>query len=573
MVEAAPAPAEVAVEPAKQPWWKRLFGSLFRREAEAVVEVEAPSVVEAVPLPKVAPEEIAPEVLPYDRFLSALAEEKVTPPPPEEEVPLEAVAPAAPSFTLDDVRELVGEELARVQEDVVRMVQAKPAREQEKRRRALLTAAQAVADSIYDLKVESVRVELEALGEEQKRMLQDRDRPLRELMEDVDYRRERMAKAEQEITEIVAGTTRRVAEAAQRRAELEGSVVVLDLREEVERQKEAVAAVETRLASLPKITASGRLGLWPTLLALGLVVAVGLAGILLPRQAGSPPTFLVEMATMYQVSGETEEAIRTLDEAVEAGISDIETLGRVGEVYRLLSEYEKAIAVLKQVVEQEPQEARYRLSLARSYGSAGQHWEAIAQYEALLKINPVNVWYHTEMGHRYKSLKLYDQAIAQYQKMLDIEPNRWQAYHHQGGVYRAMERYDEAIERYQKALRINPDDYWTRVWCGVSYGGKNDYAHAIEQYQAAIEIDPDQSGAYHYLGEIYMAQGHFDQAVESYQQAIEIYDEYTAAYVGLGKAYVALDNCPSAVVQFTKALRLNPNNTEAQRGLEACLEE
>jgi hypothetical protein len=299
VVEAAPAPAEVAVEPAKRPWWKRLFGSLFRREAEAVVEVEAPPVVEVVPLPKVAPEEIAPEVLPYDRFLSALAEEKVTPPPevlpqpppPEEEVPLEAVAPAAPSFTLDDVRELVGEELARIQEDVVRMVQAKPAREQEERRRALLTAAQAVADSIYDLKVESARVELEALGEEQKRMLQDRDRPLRELMEDVDYRRERMAKAEQEITEIVAGTTRRVAEAAQRRAELEGSVVVLDLREEVERQKEVVAAVETRLASLPKITASGGLGLWPTLLALGLVAAVGLAGYCYRDRQARPPLF------------------------------------------------------------------------------------------------------------------------------------------------------------------------------------------------------------------------------------------------------------------------------------------
>jgi tetratricopeptide (TPR) repeat protein len=566
VVEVVPAPAEVAREPSKRPWWGRLFGSLFRREAEA------PPVVEAVPPPEVAPEVITPEMVPkdaarYDQLLATMIEREVAPP---SEVLPEAVAPAAPPFTLDDVRELVREEMACMQEDTARMVQAALAREQEEWQRASLTAVRAVADGIHSVKAESIRVELEALREQEGRTLRDYDRPLRDRMEEVDYIRERVAKAKQDIAELEAAAARRVVRTADRRAELEGRGGVADLREEVVRQKEAIVAVEARLASLPR--AGGGPGLWPTLLALLLVAVVGLAGILLPRQAGPAPTFLVEMATMYRAAGETEEAIRVLDEAVQAGIGDVETLGRVGEMYRVLKEYEKAIALLKPVVGQDQRNVHYRLSLARSYGGAGQHWEAVTQYQMLLVINPANIWYHAELGHRYKSLKLYDQAIAQYQEMLEVDPNSWQAYYHQGEVYRALERYDEAIDHYQQALEINPNDYWTRVWCGMSYAARNDLAHAIEHYQAAIEIGPDQPRAYYYLGEAYLAQGHFDQAVASYQRAIEIYDRFTAAYVGLGKAYVALDDCPNAIVQFTKALTLSPNNADAQEALEACVE-
>lgn len=574
-VVAEGAPADAAIEPPGQPWWNRLLERLFRRKARATVEAEAGPVTQYVPPPETM-HEIPPAALSLPE--QVVPEEVALPPevplepgPPTAGIPSEAVASAISPLTPDGVRELVAAELAHVREDIVRTVRAGLVQEQEEERDAALTAVQGMTDHISSARLESIRAELEVLREEEERALQDHGKPVPERMETVDYIRERVSRAEREIVELEEATARRVAEVAQRRVELEGQVVIASLRQAVEKQKEALATLEARLAS-PPTGWPGRLSLWPTMVALVLVAAVGLAGILLPRQANMTPILLIEMAAMYRATGETEEAVRVLDEAVVSGIADIRTLGQVGEMYRNLKEYRKAIEVLKQVVQEDPHTQRYRLSLARSYTGAAEYWQAIAEYEALIEINPDNIWYHVEKGHTYKSLKLYDRAIDEYQNILEIDPAYWQAYYHQGEVYRLLEDYDEAVQHYQQALRIVPNDYWTLVKCGMSYAGKQDLARAIEQYQKAIQVAPDQAGAHYYLGEAYRAQESFVQAVESYQQAIDINHQYTAAYTALGKAYVALDNCTSAIVQFAAALRLSPKNAEAQEGLEVCME-
>ena len=291
----AEAPEEAPAAPVKVPWWKRLF----RRPRKEAPREAAPTEV----APKVAPPEVAvPEGVALEELFPPVA---VTPevPPAIQPVP-EAEVPAAPAFTLDDVRELVRAELARAQEDMARLVQAELARQQQDRRRASLTVAQETAESVYTSKAESIRLEVESLKDEERRTLQDQSRPLRERMEEVDFIRARIAKAEQEIAELEQAATRRVAEAAHMVAELEGRGIVADLRQELERQKRAVAALpalvqQQVMAVRPR---GGGLGLWPTVLALILVAAVGVAGVLLPREASPSAQFLIEMATMYPVS-------------------------------------------------------------------------------------------------------------------------------------------------------------------------------------------------------------------------------------------------------------------------------
>ena len=245
------------------------------------------------------------------------------------------------------------------------------------------------------------------------------------------------------------------------------SDALAELQQEVTRQRQDIADLETQLAALSKPNGRWTTGLMPTLLALILITAVGVAGILLPRRAEPGAQLLVEIASLYQAAGETEDAIRVLDEAVDVGIRDAETLGRAGKMYRLLRQFEKAVSVLEEVVEKEPENEEYRLSLAQSYGGNGQHQEAIAQYEALIERDPANVWYYAEMGHRYKSLGDYDQALIQYRKMLEVDPAGWRAYHYQAEVLRALEKGDEAIAQYQRALEIYPDYYWSWLNCGL----------------------------------------------------------------------------------------------------------
>jgi len=335
--------------------------------------------------------------------------------------------------------------------------------------------------------------------------------------------------------------------------------------------------VDTKLAAYKPKTSAG-MGLWATVSGLILISAVGVAGILLLRQTNDENSrSLVEIAALYQASGKPDDAIRTLDNAVEAGITDAETLGRVGELYRELKQYDQSIEIMTKLVEREPENEDYRLSLALSLGGAGQHQDAITQYKQLVEINPGNWLYYREMGTNYEILKDYDKAIAQYQKVYEVAPSRVEGNYFQGNLYRKLERYDEAIEAFQLALEVNPNHYWSHVYAGVSYVGKRDYENAIKHYQSAIAILPENQNAYFYLGEAYLGQGHFEDALEPYQRAVELKPDWAStmasAHLGLGKVYLNLNDCVNATVEFMEVLRLQPDNQEAQEGLAACKED
>jgi tetratricopeptide (TPR) repeat protein len=492
---------------------------------------------------------------------------------------------AAP-LTVDDARALVQEELAHLREDTVAMVhheleraeeqmdhrvqeqvpdlvQVELTREQVDHYRAARRALQEVGDEMATANLQWLQAQQDLLNQEVLPALQDPDLPLRERLELMNLVGDRPARMVKRMARLEAAVAKRVAESDQALVKLDARGSLAELQEEVERQSGVVDALE----------AQARRSAWGLVLALLLVAIVSVAGILLPRRTGPDSRLLIEMALLQQATGQNKEAVRLLDEAVEAGIGDAETLGRVGELYRLLKAREQAIDVLGRAVKKEPADETYRLSLARSYGAAGQYKEAIAQYERLIELDPNNLLYHAEMGHRYKAVKDYDQALAQYQKMLEIEPNRWHAFYYQGNVYRELERYDEAIERYQQALEIYPDYYLSRVYCGLSYAGKNEQARAIEQYQAAIELDPERHEAYYHLGKAFLAQGHFDRALGPFQRAVETDPNGSDALLGLGKVYLNLGDCESATAQFLTVLARDADNPEAQEGLAACAQE
>jgi len=293
---------EAAEAPAESPWWKRILAFARRPQGEVIADVI--SAEEATP-PNGAPH---PEVVLPEMLCEGEERERLPPKPiEEEEAPPEADAPTpysllpASTFTLDDVRALVQEELAQTQGDVPRLVQAELARERQDHRRAALLALQEVADDISEVKPEFLVTELDVLNEEEQRTLQKPDMPVRERMNLLDFIRERRAQVAQQIAAAEAAMAQRIAETDLVLAELEGRDIVARLREDLEGQRQEIAAVEARLAARP----TAGLGLpfgsltaqWATLLVVVLLaVAVGVAGVLLPRQQGPAPISPVDIA-------------------------------------------------------------------------------------------------------------------------------------------------------------------------------------------------------------------------------------------------------------------------------------
>lgn len=217
-------------------------------------------------------------------------------------------------------------ELSRVRECVPQLVQAELDRWLAERSRAAHVTLEGLAADVSAANLESLRAELDLLDQAELRTLQDTGAPLRDKLELVDWIRQRRSRIQAQIREMKTGGTGRWGVAHQSLAEWLGGDSI------------GGAGPQRRWRFG---------GVVPTLLGLLLVAVVGLVGILLPRRAEPTAGFLVELATLYQATGQGEVAIELLDTAEEAGLRDADVLGTVGQGYLDLKAYEKAVAVLE----------------------------------------------------------------------------------------------------------------------------------------------------------------------------------------------------------------------------------
>jgi tetratricopeptide (TPR) repeat protein len=583
--EDLPTEAQLLLEPAQEvdqqpelPWWQRLFA---RKLKEKEKDVLSPSKV----ISEFAGEESTSTVqqattaqgatMPLSVGEPALAWSEAEPMPPDQ--PPAGEAPVAPAFTLEDVRVLIQNELALTQADIARAVQAEVARVRQDRRQASLALVNDAAEAFYTSKVETTRLEMDILKEQERITLADRVHPFRERMEELDYIRERMARIEQDFDEHKKVAARSAAESAQLVDELEGRTVATEFRQELERQKAAVAAVpemvqqtlESRLAEFKPFKRGG-LGLWPTLVGLLLVAVVGVAGIILPRSAGGGDIY-VELAALYQADGQTRQAQTALERAQEAGISAASAWANAGETYRLLGKYDLAVSAYTQAVRREPGNVDYLIGLARSLGNSGKRTEAIAQYQKAIDAAPPGKdWIFVEMGAQYAALKSYDQALAQYQRALELNTNSVWAYYYTGEVYRALGKTSEAESAYRKAIELKADNYTYYISLAQLLLEQQKYDAALEPLQNARELVPERPEAYFYLGEVYLGQGSYGLAIEQYKQAITLNPKASLYQAALGDAYRAQGDCASASLAYNAALALNPKEQRAIDGLAAC---
>lgn len=278
----------------------------------------------------------------------------------------------------------------------------------------------------------------------------------------------------------------------------------------------------------------------------------------------------VEVGTLYQTSGKTQDAVRVLDQASDIGTKDPVLLGRMGETYRLLRQYDKSIYVLKKALKIEPDNTSFRLSIARSLGSRGRCEQAIPEYLHLIASDVENIGYGLGLVGCYRALEEYDLAFAELNRLQDLDPTNIQIYLTRGDIYRQQDSITDAIDQYFKALEINSKLYSTRMTLGQMFSDQRNFDIARIQYEEAITIDPERSEPYYLMAETYIGQGNFLQAITFYNKVLEIDKQHTPSILGMGKSYAAMGVCQTAASYFEQILRFNSENEDAIQGLENC---
>jgi tetratricopeptide (TPR) repeat protein len=134
----------------------------------------------------------------------------------------------------------------------------------------------------------------------------------------------------------------------------------------------------------------------------------------------------------------------------------------------------------------------------------GELDKAISHFETALRIRSGKQDRHYDVGTAFVQMNLADslarkgqsdEAMVHYEQAITLQPNYADAYYNRGNVLFAKGRIDEAIADWEKTLQIQPSDADAHTGLGNALLQKGSLKAAITHYEKALEIAPQDVNA------------------------------------------------------------------------------
>jgi tetratricopeptide (TPR) repeat protein len=150
--------------------------------------------------------------------------------------------------------------------------------------------------------------------------------------------------------------------------------------------------------------------------------ALRLLDLLLARDPANP-MFLRRKGQLLLRGGRGEEALRVLQQAVEAAHGDPQAYFEVAEALRSQGAYPDAIEYCKRGLEIDPKHRHGRVALAETLLLAGRYPEVVAIVDPLLKEDPNDLAAWKARADAWRALGRTSEVLYSYQAILLLEPD------------------------------------------------------------------------------------------------------------------------------------------------------
>ena len=311
-----------------------------------------------------------------------------------------------------------------------------------------------------------------------------------------------------------------------------------------------------------------------------------------------------EMANAYADNGETEKAIKSLDELEKrVGVSEALALNKF-RLYSIIDNKEKAFEEIQQIIDKTPDDLRYIILMGDLYMDDNQKDKALGYYKNAQTIDPdypalilsmVNYYERTgnseaaqqeltnaitgttmdvdtkiQLLTRYlgvlqqNSLDL-KQANPLFESLFEQHPNNTQINLIYGNVLSIQGDYTNAVKQFEVFIEDNPDNpggYEQIIRVALP---QEDFVKVKEVTTKALEYLPQEPQFYYYLGAVNYQEKKYKEALSVFEKGIE-YAKFNNPvlesdfYGQIGDLNYFLGNKKEAFLNYDKALQLNPQN-------------
>jgi tetratricopeptide (TPR) repeat protein len=198
------------------------------------------------------------------------------------------------------------------------------------------------------------------------------------------------------------------------------------------------------------------------------------------------------LTQIYLMQDKKQEAVDTLEDALESGIGSAPVYFYLGLAYNSMKKYDEAIEAYKRALALGADGSAVHFYIGAAYASMGRFNEAVEELEKAVELDPDNAEACNYLGYMYaeKGIKL-DEAKDLIEKALARDPKNGAYIDSLGWVYYKQGAYNKALEELKRAAGIISRDPVIREHLGDAYAKKRMWKEALDEWGRVLELDPD----------------------------------------------------------------------------------
>jgi tetratricopeptide (TPR) repeat protein len=239
----------------------------------------------------------------------------------------------------------------------------------------------------------------------------------------------------------------------------------------------------------------------------------------LRRQLAARPgdaAALCALGTALWWSGQRDEGMALLQQAVEADRGCLEAATNLGNVLVALGQVEAAAAHYRTVLAARPDDATAHFNLGCAWLTAGRLDDAVAGFRAALALRPDYAAALNNLGSVLRQQGRPAEALDHYRRAAAVRPDLPGVQGNIGSVLLALGRADEALTSLRTAARLAPDDAEACNNLGGVLLALDQAPEAAGWFRLAVRSDPGLHQARFGLALALLTQGAFREGWEAY---------------------------------------------------------
>ena len=223
---------------------------------------------------------------------------------------------------------------------------------------------------------------------------------------------------------------------------------------------------------------------------------------------------------MHEVKKKYTKAIEYYTESNKRSASPV-TYKRISECYKRSGEYENALRSIEQALNMDSTDVSYSIDRADVLYELGRVDEAIAEYDNILLKEPEYAGGYYQRGWYKELARDFDGAIEDQSMAIVLEPDEPYYYVTRGSLYQMKGQNDLAKADYEKVIELeNTPEKYSCIHYAYQGLGQND--KAIAAMDTIIARDEDRAGSYYDAACLYSRMENKEKALHYLEKAMEM---------------------------------------------------